>query len=94
MNSPLQGTRCYLAEWYRSDLSDDVDDTVFARLTRGVELAGADGAVATVQWSVMVPGDDVIFCVFAAASQEVVSAACEHAGMPLERITRAVMWAA
>lgn len=82
---------CYLAEWYRSDLGQHVDDAVFARLTRGATLVGADGAVATVLWSLMVPGDDVIFCVFAAASRDVVTAACESAGIPLERITDAVM---
>jgi hypothetical protein len=40
-----------------------------------------------------VPTDDVIFCLFAASSLEVVVQACNRAGIPAERVTAAMVTA-
>jgi hypothetical protein len=90
MSDPSRSISCYLAEWYRADLSEASMERAFARLTRGVELTGDDGASATVLMSLLVPTDDVVFCVFVAQSPETVVAACDQAGIPVERVTAAV----
>jgi len=90
MGDPSRSISCYLAEWYRADLSERTMERAFARLTRGVELLTDDGASATVLMSLLVPTDDVVFCVFAAQSREIVVAACDQAGLPVERVTAAV----
>lgn len=82
---------CYLVEWYRAELSEDAIDTAFAQLTAGTELPSANGASATVVMTVTVPTDDVVFCVVKANSPEVVTQACERAGIPAERISAAIV---
>ncbi len=48
-------------------------DGAFAQLTQGAELMSENGASAKVLLLLSVPADDVIFCVFAAGSPEVVT---------------------
>ena len=85
----IESRGCYLAEWYPVDLSEPARDDVVTRLPTGADLLTADGTPATVLVSLAVPADGVVFCVFAAASLEVVAAACAHHGIPTERITAA-----
>ena len=86
---------CYLAEWYRAELWDeDKVDRTFAQLTRGAELTSRNGASAKVLMTLSVPTDDVFFCIFVATSLDVVAQACDHAGIPAERVTPAMAIAA
>jgi hypothetical protein len=80
---------CYLVEWYCAELSEETIDRTLAQLSRGVESV-SDGTSAAVLMILSVPTDDVIFCVFAATSRELVTAACDRAGLPAERVTAAV----
>jgi hypothetical protein len=90
MSDPPRSIACYLAEWYRADLTEHTMERAFATLTRGAELSSDDGASATVLMSLLVPTDDVAFCVFLAQSRETVVAVCDQAGLPVERVTAAV----
>jgi hypothetical protein len=81
---------CYLVEWYRNELSQETIDRTVTQLSHGVELMSADGTAPKVLMTVSIPSDDVIFCVFAATSSELVAEACDHAGLPAERLTAAV----
>jgi hypothetical protein len=91
MSNETSSMSCYLVEWYRAELPEDAIDTSFARLTCGTELRSANGASATVMMTVTVPTDDVVFCVFKASSPDVVTQACECAGIPAERVTAAMV---
>lgn len=82
---------CYLVEWYRDGLPQDAIDESFAMLSQGAGLLSDDGSRAEVVLMLSVPTDDLIFCVFSAASAEVVLAACARAGIPAERVTPAMV---
>lgn len=90
MSDTTRRRSCFLAEWYYAEPSDETIDRGFAQLTRGAELMSENGASAKVLLLLSVPTDDVIFCVFAASSSEVVAQACNRAGIPAERVTAAV----
>jgi hypothetical protein len=75
--------RRYLAEWYRPDVTGATLDDVVGRLKRG---AAEDDAVRVVM-ALSVPSDEVVYCLYAARSEDDVLAACVRAGIPAERIT-------
>jgi hypothetical protein len=81
---------CYLVEWYRAELSEETIELTLAQLSRGVESLSAKGTSAKVLLALSVPTDDVIFCVLAAQSRDVVAEVCDSAGLPAERVTAAV----
>jgi len=70
---------CYLVEWYCAELSEETIDRTLAQLSRGVESVSdgtvSDGTSAKVLMILSVPTDDVIFCVFATTSRELVATA-------------------
>lgn len=84
MSSVALRLPCYLVEWYRSELAADSIDDAFAKLHECAE------SPAKVLLTFAVPSDEVIFCVFVAASAEAVGEACDRAGLPAERVTAAV----
>jgi Protein of unknown function (DUF4242) len=90
MNDMAPHLACYLVEWYRADLSEETIDRALAQLIHGVELMSANRTSPKVLMTLSVPTDDVMFCVFAAPSSEVVAEACDRAGLPAERVTAAV----
>lgn len=90
MSDPAPHVSCFLVEWYCAELSEETIDRTIAQLSRGVEPASADGALAKVIMILSVPTDDVIFCVFGAPSRELVAEACDRAGLPAVRVTAAV----
>lgn len=81
---------CYLVEWYRAGLSQETIDRTVAQLNRGVESMSANGTSPKVLMTLSLPADDVMFCVVAATSMEVVAEVCDRAGLPAERVTAAV----
>jgi hypothetical protein len=80
---------CYLAEWYRPEVTEAaVDDTV-TRLDATATSMCAEGVAVQLLMTLAVPKDEVMFCVFAADSAQTVEQACQRAGFPAERLTAA-----
>jgi hypothetical protein len=77
---------CFLAEWYRRELSDIAIDDFFALLGATTEEVSTDCAPVQLMATLFVPSDDVLYGVFAASSSDVVVQACARAGMLPERL--------
>jgi hypothetical protein len=78
---------CYLAEWYRPDVTEQpLDDTV-AKLDAVAATMRVEGSRVELLVTLAVPADEVIYGVFAACSPEIVVQACRRAGIPLERLS-------
>jgi hypothetical protein len=81
---------CYLVEWYWPDLTATQLDHTVARLERcAAEICGQGSSVQLLM-TLSVPTDEVLFGVFGAGSAEAVSEVCRRAGIPAERLTKAV----
>ena len=81
---------CFLVEWYRPELvSGQLDDTA-ARLAATTATMSVEGSPVQLLMTLAVPTDEVLFGVFAAGSENTVSEACRRAGIPAERLTKAV----
>jgi hypothetical protein len=80
---------CYLVEWYRPEVAEDLDDTV-TKLDEWVASLCTAGSPVELLMAFAVPIDEVVFGVFAAASADVVAQACRRAGIPAQRLTAAV----
>jgi hypothetical protein len=78
---------CYLAEWYRPEVTQQpLDDTV-AKLDAVAATMRVEGSPVKLLVTLAVPTDEVIYGVFAARSPDVVVQACRRAGIPLERLS-------
>lgn len=87
MGTPGPRQPCYLAEWYQAELTDDQLDRAAAKLDECAASMSADGSSVRLLMTLAVPGDEVMFGVFAAASAQLVARACNQAGMPPQRLT-------
>lgn len=76
---------CYLVEWYRPDLADDL----VARLDQFATAAHEAGTQVTLLMALAVPADEVVFGLFAADSVDAVTRVCGQAGLPAQRVTEA-----
>jgi len=82
---------CFLAEWYRPDVtSRTVEDIAAALDTAAAELR-AKGIQARLLMTLAVPADEVLYAMFNAYSADSVVQVCEHAGLPLERLSSDVL---
>jgi hypothetical protein len=90
MNATAPHLRCYLVEWYRADLTDEALGQTLAQLHQGAASLSAEGSPTQVLLALTVPSDEVVLGVFAASSAEIVSQACDRAGLPAERVTAAL----
>ncbi len=87
MGSAAPPVACYLAEWYRPEVTQQpLDDTV-AKLDGVVATMRVEGSQVKLLVALAVPTDEVIYGVFAAVSPESVVQACRRAGIPLERLS-------
>ena len=78
---------CYLAEWYRPEVTQHpLDDTV-DKLDAIAATMRVEGALVKLLVTLAVPTDEVIYGVFAACSPDIVVQACRRAGIPLERLS-------
>jgi hypothetical protein len=78
---------CYLAEWYRPEVTQQpLDDTV-AKLDAVAATMRVEGSLVNLLVTLAVPTDEVIYGVFSACSPDIVVQACRRAGIPLERLT-------
>ncbi len=90
MGAPLLQLRCYLAEWYRPELTDELLDNTVARLDECVRAMCAAGSPVQLLTALAVPNDELIFGVFAARTKQVVAQVCRQAGIPAQRISPAI----
>jgi hypothetical protein len=78
--------QAYLVECYWPGVDERRVEKAVAKLERTRDLAGA------VSWveSVLIPEDEIVFCVFEAPSADAVRASADRAGLPAERIVTCV----
>lgn len=81
---------CYLAEWYLPELTEQSVDDLVARLDAAAAVATGEGTPVELLVTVSVPNDEVLYGVFGAASQEIVSRTCLAAGAPHQRLSSQV----
>ena len=82
--------RCYLAEWYRPELTEELLDNTVARLDECVRAICAAGSPVQLLTALAVPNDELIFGIFAAGTKQVVAQVCRQAGIPAQRISPAI----
>lgn len=81
---------CYLAEWYLPELTEQSVDELVARLDAAAAVATDEGTRVRLLLTVSVPSDEVLYGVFGADSQEIVSQTCRAAGAPHQRLSAKV----
>jgi hypothetical protein len=80
---------CYVAEWYRPEITAAAVDSAVAKLGETVASMSAEGSSVQLLMTMTVPSDEVVFCIFAAESEQAVARACRLAGFPVDRLTEA-----
>lgn len=78
---------CYLAEWYLPELTEQSVDDIVARLDAAAATATEAGTPVHLLVTLSVPTDEVLYGVFGADSQEIVSRTCLAAGAPHQRLS-------
>jgi hypothetical protein len=81
---------CYLVEWYRPELTSGQLDRTAAKLEDCAATMRGEGSSVRLLMTLAVPTDEVLYGVFAAHSANTVSETCRRAGIPAERLTKAV----
>jgi hypothetical protein len=89
MGWPTSHASCFLAEWYRPELTEEPVEPTIATLDDAAAKVSADGTPVRLVAMLAVPSDAVLFGVFMAASAATVAQTCDHAGMTAQRLTRA-----
>ena len=74
MRTAMPGLRCYLAEWYRPEVTERPVDDIAATLDAGAAILCAEGTVVRLLMALAVRSDQVLYGVFAACSPETVRA--------------------
>src|SRR5262245_25022188 len=82
--------RCYLAEWYRREVTAQPVDDIAAQLDAGVAMLCAEGTPVRLLVTLAVPTDEVLYGLFTAHSPDIVIQACQRAGVPAERLSTRV----
>ncbi|MEO3760952.1 hypothetical protein ABGB19_22035 [Mycobacterium sp. B14F4] len=81
------GPACYLAEWYLPELTEQHVDDVVARVDAAAAIATEAGTPVRLLATLSIPTDEVLYGVFGADSQEIVSTTCSAAGAPHQRLS-------
>jgi hypothetical protein len=66
VDAPRPHLRCYLAEWYWPELTEELLDETVARLDECVRSVCAAGSPVQLLTVLAVPNDELVFGVFAA----------------------------
>jgi hypothetical protein len=77
----------YLAEWYLPELTEQSVDEIVARLDVAATTLSDEGKPVRLLVTLAVPTDEVLYGVFGAHSPDVVTSACQRAGIPYQRLT-------
>jgi hypothetical protein len=80
----------YLAEWYQPALTEERLDQTARRIGQSAAELSAKGSPVHVLVTMLMPDDEVAFCLFASGSPTLVEQACRRADIPFSRITRAI----
>jgi hypothetical protein len=80
----------YLAEWYQPAMTEDRLDQIARRIGQSAAELSAKGNPVHVLVTMLMPDDEVAFCLFAAGSPTLVEQACRRADIPFSRISRAI----
>ena len=88
MHAPTQP--CYLVEWYRPELTAGQLDLTLAKLEDCAAAMREEGSSVRLLMTLAVPTDEVLYGVFVAPSAKTISETCRRAGIPAERLTKAV----
>jgi hypothetical protein len=80
----------HLAEWYLPELTAESVDDIVAKLDAATTSMSHEGVPVRLVVTLAVPKDEVLYAVFAAHSDEVVTTTCERAGVPYQRLTSGV----
>ena len=78
---------CYLAEWYLPELTEQSVDDIVARLDAAAATVTGEGTPVRLLVTLSVPTDEVLYGVFGAHSQDIVSRTCIQAGAPHQRLS-------
>lgn len=89
MGGTLHDVPCYLAEWYLPAIVAAALEPTAATLDHAAAAITALGSPVRLLSVLAVPSDEVLFGIFAAASEQVVAQTCDRAGMPAQRLTAA-----
>jgi hypothetical protein len=80
----------FLAEWYLPELTEQSVDDIVAKIELAAANLSEEGTPVRLLVTLAVPTDEVLYGVFGAHSPEIVSATCERAGFPHQRLSRDV----
>lgn len=80
----------YLLEWYRPGPDEESLQQTALRLAAAARALSAEGGQVELLLTLYVPGDEVAFCLFAAASADTVGQVSRRAWLPEHRITEAI----
>jgi hypothetical protein len=82
---------CFLAEWYRPDVTSRTVEDIAAVLDTAAAELRAEGIEVRLLMTLAVPADEVLYAMFSAYSADSVIKMCEHAGIPVERLNTDVL---
>src|SRR4051794_11341604 len=77
----------YLTEWYLPEMTSTSVDEMVAKLDAAAAAISNDGRPVRLVVTLSVPTDEVLYGVFGAPSQDIVSQTCDRAGVPFQRIS-------
>jgi hypothetical protein len=82
---------CFLAEWYRPEVTSRTVDDVSTLLETAAATINGDGKQVRLLFALAVPADEVLYAMFSAYSADTVVETCRLAGLPLERLSSNVL---
>jgi hypothetical protein len=80
----------YLAEWYLPEMTETSVDDMVTKLDAAAVTVSSRGTPVRLVVTLSVPTDEVLYGVFGAHSPDIVSTTCLQAGVPHQRLSRAV----
>ncbi len=78
---------CFLAEWYRPEMTRPAVEDLLGELDAATASMAAEGKSVQLLLTLAVPTDEVLYGVFTADAPEVVSEVCARAGIPVARLS-------
>jgi (2Fe-2S) ferredoxin len=87
----MSQSSCFLAEWYRPDVTSRTIDDIAAALYTAAAAMRAKRIQVRLLMILAVPVDEVIYATFSADSADSVVQTCKHAGIPVERLSTDVL---